>query len=441
MPREVPSRDSESQSSLLAPLHHRDFRIFWTGLFISGIGSQFTTVAMAWQIYELTDSPFQIGLIGLARAVPQIVLLLLGGLLADAINRRRLMLFTQAGLCIVSTLLAWLSIHRMASPPTLYVAAALLAVFNSLEAPARQAILPNLVPRDQLSRALALHSSQRYIAVIAGPSLAGLFLAFSGPAACYAIDALSWLAMLVSLLLLRTRLQEGRGWEAVSLHSLREGFRFVSLHSIIFPLMILDFGATFFGSAKALFPVYARDILSVGPQGLGVLYAASAAGALVVAVVMSLFGEVKRAGIWIFIGVGVYGVCTCLFAVSELFWFSVLLLVGAGAGDMISSILRGTINQLSTPDALRGRMASINSIFTSSGPQLGQFESGVVAAWLGTELSALTGGLATLIILSGVTVWFPGIRRFQIREVAPARERTAVSTIKEPAPGSNPADS
>jgi MFS family permease len=427
MPREAQSRDSESQASFLAPLHQRDFRVFWFGLFVSGMGSQFTTVAMAWQIYELTNSPLQIGLIGLARAVPQIALLMLGGLLADAINRRRLMLCTQVGLCTVSTLLALLSFHSMASPPTLYVAAAFLAVFNSLEAPARQAIVPNLVPREQLSKALALHSSQRYVAVIAGPSLAGLVLAFSGPAACYAIDALSWLAMLVSLLLLRTRLQSGRGWEAVSLHSLREGFRFVSLHAIIFPLMILDFGATFFGSAKALFPVYARDILSVGPQGLGLLYAASAAGALLVAVIMSLFGEGRRAGIWILIGVGVYGVCTCLFAVSQLFWLSVLLLAGAGAGDMISSILRGTINQLSTPDSLRGRMASINSIFTSSGPQLGQFESGVVAAWLGTELSALTGGLATLIILAGVTVWFPGIRRFQIREVSPGQARTAMS--------------
>jgi MFS family permease len=427
MPQEEQSRSLAGQSSLLAPLHHRDFRVFWTGLFVSGMGSQFTTVAMAWQIYELTNSPFQIGLIGLARAAPQIVLLLLGGLLADAINRRRLMFCTQAGLCTVSTLLALLSFHNIAAPLTLYVAAAFLAVFNSLEAPARQAIVPNLVPREQLSRALALHSSQRYVAVIVGPSLAGLVLAFSGPAACYAIDALSWLAMLVSLLLLRTRLQEGRGWEAVSLHSLREGFRFVSLHAIIFPLMILDFGATFFGSAKALFPVYARDILSVGPQGLGMLYAASAAGALAVAVIMSLFGEVRRAGIWILIGVGVYGVCTCLFAGSDLFWLSVVLLAGAGAGDMISSILRGTINQLSTPDALRGRMASINSIFTSSGPQLGQFESGVVAAWLGTELSALTGGLATLILLAAVTTWFPGIRRFQIREVASAQAQTAMS--------------
>ena len=428
-PDEAQSTESPSQAALLSPLRHRDFRIFWIGLLASGMGSQFTTVAMAWQIYELTDSPFQIGLIGLARAVPQVVLLLVGGLLADAMNRRRLMVCTQIGLCAVSTLLALLSFHDVASPLTLYIAAALLAVFNSLEAPSRQAIVPSLVPREQLPKALALHSSQRYVSVIAGPSLAGLLLALLGPAACYAIDALSWLAMLASLALLRTRLQEGKGWEAVSFDSLWEGFRFVSRHSVIFPLMILDFGATFFGSTKALFPVYARDILSVGPEGLGVLYAATAAGSLLVAAGMSLLGEVRRAGIWIITGIALYGICTCLFAGSRVFWLSALLLAGAGAGDMISSILRGTINQLSTPDALRGRMASINSLFTSSGPQLGQFESGVVAAWLGSEFSALSGGVAALIILAAVAAWFPGIRQFRIRsDPAPEAARTAPSS-------------
>lgn len=426
--RQSQPADIEPQSALLSPLRQRDFRIFWIGLLASGMGSQFTTVAMAWQIYELTDSPFQIGLIGLARAVPQIILVLIGGLLADAMNRRRLMVCTQIGLCTVSTLLALLTFHGMAAPLTLYVATAFLAVFTSLEAPARQAIVPSLVPREQLPKALALHSSQRYASVIVGPSLAGLLLAVLGPAACYAIDALSWLAMLAALLVLRAPLPEGRGWEAVSFDSLREGFRFVSLHSVIFPLMILDFGATFFASAKALFPVYARDILSVGPAGLGMLYAATAAGSLVVAAGMSLCAEVRRAGIWILIGIALYGICTCLFAGSRMFWLSVLLLAGAGAGDMISSILRGTINQLSTPDELRGRMASINSLFTSSGPQLGQFESGVVAAWLGTEFSALSGGLATLIILAFVAAYFPGIRQFRIQsDVTPEAARAAPS--------------
>jgi MFS family permease len=184
--------------------------------------------------------------------------------------------------------------------------------------------------------------------------------------------------------------------------------------------MVLDFAATFLGNARALFPIYARDILFVGPQGLGLLYAARAIGSLLSAGSLSLFGPVRWGGRWILIGVGVYGLATVLFAGSHVFWFSVLMLAISGAGDTTSAILRSTINQLSTPDELRGRMSSINSIFTSSGPQLGQFESGVVAAWLGTETSAMTGGLATLIVVAAIAACFPAIRRFRIQaDLAP----------------------
>jgi len=275
-----------------------------------------------------------------------------------------------------------------------------------------------------LPKALALNSSQRYVSIIAGPSIAGLLLAFVGPAACYAIDACSWLVMILALALVRTQVQEGRGWGAVSLHSLREGLRFVSRHAVIFPLMLMDFGVMFFGSAKALLPIYARDILSVGPQGLGLLYSAGAAGSLLAALGMSLLGAVRRPGRWIFGGVAAFGLCTVLFAGSHTFWLSVLLLAGAGAGDTVSSILRGTTNQLGTPDELRGRMASINSIFTNTGPPLGQFESGLVAAWLGAELSALTGGLATLAIVAVIAAAFPAIRRFQIASGALRQEES-----------------
>jgi MFS family permease len=405
----------------LSPFRHRDFCIFWIGSLLSGIGSQFTAVAMAWQIYELTNSAFQIGLLGLARAVPQAFLLLVAGLLADAMNRRKLMMCTQMGLFCVSTILAVLTLSGKASAGMLYLATMALALFSSLEAPARQSMIPNLVPRENLPQALALQGTQRYIAIIAGPSLAGLVLAFSGPAACYVVDALSWLAMLISLSLLRTKLQEGAGWSSVSLRSLREGFRFVLGHGVIFPLMLLDFGATFFGNSRALFPIYARDILFVGPKGLGVLYAARAVGSLSSAAALSFFGPVRRGGRWILVGIGVYGIATVLFAGSRVFWFSVLMLALSGAGDTTSAILRSTINQLNTPDELRGRMSSINSIFTSSGPQLGQFESGAVAAWLGTEASAMTGGLATLGILGLVAAVFPQVRRFKIVDDIPAR--------------------
>ena len=381
---------------------------------LSGIGSQFTTVAMAWQIYELTNSALQIGLLGLVRAVPQMILLLFAGLLADAINRRKLMLFTQTGLFCVSTALALLTFAGNASPHMLYVATLFLAFFTALEQPSRQSMIPNLVPREHLAQALALQGTQRYVPVIAGPSIAGVVLALFGPAVCYAVDAFSWLAMLSALLLLRTPISEGGGWRTISLSSLREGLGFVWGHGVIFPLMLLDFGATLFGNVRSLFPIYARDILFVGPKGLGLLYSSRAVGSLCAAAIVSIIGPVRRSGTWILVGVGLYGAATAVFAYSQVFWISVLMLALCGAGDTISSILRSTINQMSTPDELRGRMSSINSIFTSSGPQLGQFESGLVAAWLGAQLSALTGALATLAIVVLVAIGFPQVKRFRI---------------------------
>jgi len=381
---------------------------------ISGIGSQFTIVAMAWQIYELTDSPLQIGMLGLARAIPQTILLLFAGLLADAINRRKLMIYTQCGLCCVSATLALLTFAGRASPHMLYVATVFLAIFTSMEQPSRQSMIPNLVFREQLPQALALQGAQRYVPVIAGPSLAGIVLALYGPAACYWVDALSWIVMLGALVSLQTSIPEGGGWRSVSFNALREGFQFVRGHGVILPLMLLDFGATFFGNVRSLFPIYARDILQVGPRGLGLLYTSRAVGSLLAAATMSFLPPLRRTGRWILIGVTIYGASTALFAGSEVFWFSIGMLALCGAGDTISSILRATANQISTPDALRGRMSSINSIFTSSGPQLGQFESGVVAAWLGAKLSAFTGGVVTLAIVGMVMACYPQVRRFQV---------------------------
>ncbi len=407
-------RSQDPKSPSLSPLRHRDFRIFWTALLLSSIGSQFTTVAIAWQIYEITNSPLQLGLIGLARAAPQIVIILFGGLLADAMNRRKLMMFTQASLFFVSGTLALITLASRATSLTLYGATMFLALFNSLEAPSRQAIVSNLVPREDLPRAMALSSTQRYISVIAGPSVAGLVLGFLGPAACYAVDAVSWLIMLFSLTLIRTELPERGGWRTVTLDSLRAGLNFVWNHAVIFPLLVMDLGANVFGAVRSLLPIYARDILAVGPKGMGVLYAASAVGALLGAAGFSLVGQVRHAGRGILTGVAIYGLCIVLFARSHVFIFSVLFLMGVGFGDMISAILRATINQLATPDGLRGRMASINSIFTNSGPQLGQFEAGALAAIVGAELSVMTGGLIILSIVAVLVLWFPHVRDFQI---------------------------
>jgi MFS family permease len=405
---------SPSMHRVLSPLRHRDFRVLWIGLLLSSVGSQFTQVAMAWQIYELTDSPLQIGMLGLVRAVPQMFILLFGGLLADAMNRRKLMMVTQASLFFVSGALTLLTLTGQVTPLKLYGVTVFLALFSSLESPSRQAIVTNLVPAEDLARAFAIFSTQRQIATIAGPSIAGLVLAFAGPSLCYGVDAASWLIMVASLALIRTKLPERGGWRTISLDSLRAGFRFVWSHAVIFPFLMMDFGANIFGTVRSLFPIYARDILAVGPQGLGILYAASAAGALLGALGFNLWGPARQAGRWILFGVTIYGLTLLLFAGSHLFWLSVLLLVGSGIGDTISAILRSTINQLSTPDELRGRMASINSIFTNSGPQLGQFQAGALAALIGTELAATSGALVILLIVAVLAARFPHVRDYRL---------------------------
>jgi MFS family permease len=403
-----------SQRQLLSPLRHRDFRLFWIGSLLSSIGSQFTQVAMAWQIYELTNSPLQIGMIGLVRAVPQMVVLLFGGLLADATNRRKLMMITQGSLFIVSVVLASLTLAEQTTPLKLYAVTVFLAFFSSLEAPSRHAIVTNLVPAEDLPQALAMSSTQRQVATIAGPSIAGVILAVAGPSACYAVDAISWLAMLAALALIRAQLPEHGGWRKISLDSLGAGFRFVWQHGVILPFLLMDLGANLFGSVRSLYPIYARDILAVGPQGLGVLHAAGAAGSVIGAIGLSARGPARQAGRWILLGVAVYGLCLLGFSHSRYFWLSVVLLVGTGIGDTISAILRATINQLSTPDELRGRMSSINSIFTNSGPQLGQFQAGALAAVIGAELSVMTGALVILSIIAILAARFPRVRDYRI---------------------------
>lgn len=412
--------------SPLAALRHRDFSIYWSGSVLSLVGSQFTTVAMAWQIYELTNSPLELGLLGLARGAPMLVLLLFGGVLADAVNRRRLLMATQIAQMAVSASLAILTVAGWVSAPILYAASLFLALFSSLDQPARNAIIPNLVPRSDLTNALALSGTQRHVATIVGPSLAGLLLARSGPTLCYAVDAVSWLVMLVALALMRPLAQVAGGRGAVSLRALGEGVRFVRTHPVILSLMALDFSQNFFGSGRALLPIYARDILLVGPQGLGILYAANSAGALVMAAVMSLQTRIRRAGAWVLVSVATYGVFTTLFGISHSFWLSFLMLAGAGAANTVSFVLRNTINQLLTPDEIRGRVTSVNSMFTNTGPQLGQFEAGALASAIGAVSATAVGGLLVTSIATGFAA-VASIRTFEIHESAQARTDQVVA--------------
>jgi MFS family permease len=395
---------------------HRDYRVFWSGALFSAAGTQITTVAMAWQVYDLTGSALQVGLLGLGRAIPQIGFALFGGLAADAMDRKRLMLFLQVFQCGVSTSLAVLTLTGVITAEVLFVGAVLFAFSSAVETPIRQAVVPNLVPARDLGSAVALNTMERSLGLIIGPGIAGGLIAIAGAGPCYIVDAASWLGMVASLTLIRSPLQIAiRG--QVSLEALATGLRFVWRQPVIFPFMILDFGATLFGSSYALLPIYAKDILDVGPVGLGTLYAAPSVGGVLMGLAMSGPLRIDRAGLWVVLGVIAYGLCTIVFAVSTTLWLSLLALAGTGAGNIVSAVLRGTSNQLLTPDYLRGRVSAANSAFVTGGPQLGQFESGAVAAAGGAELSAFTGGLGAVVLAGGIWL-LPKVRSFRLSSVS-----------------------
>ncbi len=402
-------------NNLPPALRQRDFRLFWGGALLSALGSAFTTVALLWQLFQLTNSVFQVGLLGLTQAVPLMIVLFFGGVLADAVDRRRLMIVTQLVQLTISGGLAILTATGGVTPTAIYIASALFALAGALEMPSRTALVPNLVPRADLASAVALGSTQRSVAAIAGPALGGVLLAFGGPAWCYALDAFSWLAMLSALLSIRSRPQAAGGIKAVSFDALRGGIAFVRNNPVILSLMVLDFGATLFGEPDALLPIYARDILGVGATGLGLLFAATSVGSLIAAAAMSLLPGRDRAGKWVLAGVVLYGLAAIAFALSNQFWLSLLMLGLMGAGDTVSAVLRGTINQIVTPDSLRGRVSAVNSVFVVGGPRLGQVESGLAAAIGGAQFSALTGGVGALLVVLGVAL-VPAIRNFTLAD-------------------------
>ena len=294
----------------------------------------------------------------------------------------------------------------------IYLFAALTAAAGAFDSPARQALYPSLVPTEHLANAVSLTSLMRQTASIVGPALAGFVLAYGGIAPVYWINAASFLAVLVALVMMRTHAQQNRGGASMTPAALTEGIRFVFRSKMILSTMLLDFLATFFSSATSLLPIFAQEVLRVGAEGLGILYAAEAAGAVIAGAAMSLIGNLKKQGVILLAAIAFYGVATTLYGMSQWFVLSIFLLALVGAADTVATILRNTIRQLATPDHLRGRMTSINMIFFQGGPQLGNLEAGLVAAWIGAPLSVITGGIAT-VILVGVTAWLiPQLRNY-----------------------------
>lgn len=407
-----------------APLREsRSFRLLWIGQLISLSGSQLRLVALPYQIFLLTGSSFAVGLIGVFQAVPLLLLSLFGGVIADAVDRRRLLLITQIGLAVVSLGLAVTTQAGLASVPILYVLTAVGACFSALDNPTRASIAPTLVERRLIRAAMALNQTIFQFALVFGSALAGIVIARFGLAGAYWLDVISFVASFVAVWMMRTPPRAPVERQPV-LRSLVEGVRYLGATRILLATMSLDFLATFFGSPRALFPYYAERVFHVGPEGLGLLYASMGAGALVAAVASGWTARVQRQGLTVLVAVAVWGVSIALFGILDERWFllALALLAIANGADAVSSIFRGTILQLIVPDALRGRLNAINIMFVLGGPQLGQFESGAVAALWSPVASVVSGGIACVASVFAIAAWIPEITRFRAHrdEVADA---------------------
>jgi len=381
---------------------------------ISVTGSQMQLVAINWHVYLLTKSPLALGGVGLVRILPIIVCSLFGGVVADAVDRKRLMLATQSLMLISATALAVMTATGLQSIWPIYALTAIASAALAFDNPARQAMLPTLVPVGDFPNAVSLGIIVFNSAMIVGPALAGLLLSLRGPALIYGINAVSFVAVIIALLLIRAsgRAHIEERVSTISLEALREGLRFVWRTPIIVQTMTLDFVATFFASATALLPIFAAEILNVGARGLGLLAAAPGTGSIISGLAMARVGITKKQGRIVLASVAIYGAATVVFGLSRWFWLSLLMLAITGASDTVSTVLRQTIRQLVTPNHLRGRMTSVNMIFFMGGPQLGEMEAGAVAALIGATLSVVTGGVGCLIAVAGASLWAKELMRY-----------------------------
>ncbi|MES2072195.1 MAG: MFS transporter [Pseudomonadota bacterium] len=400
---------STTFSNGFSVLKNRNFANYLSARVLGTLAVQMQSVAIGWQVYQLTGSLFDLGLIGLAQFAPFFVLILFAGHVADKYNRRRIIL-----LCLLTQLLcaALLLAFTLSGSGKVWPVFAVLVLFGSARAfmmPASQAILMNLVPGENFSKAVALSSSSFHLALILGPIVGGL-LYLAGPNTVYMIVA-ALLALSV-LLMARTELTvQAVHKEPASLHSLLEGLRFVWSRPIVLGAISLDLFAVLFGGATALLPAYAHDVLQVGPTGLGLLRTAPGVGAALTSVALAFWPITRHVGRWMFGGVALFGAATVVMGASSNLPLALLMLFLMGSGDMVSVYIRHLLVQFETPDAIRGRVSAVNSVFIGASNELGEFESGLTAGWFGLVPALVLGGVATLVVTGLWIVGFPMLRK------------------------------
>jgi MFS family permease len=414
-------------STNLIALTHRNFRLLWLGTFISMSGSMMRNAAVLWHVSLLVPEDqraLALGVVGLMRVVPILIMSFIAGVVADALDRRKLMLLTNAALMVVSALLATVVWLRLDNVWLVYTLAAVSAAAGSFDNPARQSLYPTLVPREHLPNAISLNSIMFQSASVIGPALGGLLIGAGGVAWAYAFDAASFVVLLASLLLMREVPKRATSERSeISWRAGLDGLRFVFSQPLIRSSMLLDFFATFFASATALLPIFAQDVLRVDARGYGLLVSAPAIGAALTSVAMvPLVERITERGRVLIGAVLVYGAATVVFGLSAAFWLTFACLAVTGAADMVSTVFRNIIRQLATPDGLRGRMTSVNMMFFMGGPQLGELEAGLVAQAFGPVISVISGGLGCIVATLWIAWSTPGLVAY--RREAPALAAT-----------------
>lgn len=398
-----------------------DFRWLITGRFFLTMGIQMQSVIVGWQVYELTKDPFSLGLIGLAEVIPFLLVALFAGHVADLVIRRYIIILTTFLYVVCAIILLGLSfsmgsVYSNAGVFPLYLVIAFTGMARAFFYPAQSAYMAQIVPRELYPNSSTWNSIVWHIAAVTGPAVGGLVYGFAGVHIAYILVVIFAGTSLFFFFHMRSVPLPSRAPNEGFVHSLKEGIRFVLGKQVLLGSMALDMFAVLFGGAVALLPVFAAEVLEVGPQGLGLLRAAPAFGAVGMSLILAYYPPLKRTGYKLIAGTAGFGICMIAFALSREFWLSILILAVSGMFDNISVVIRGTILQLYTPDAMRGRVASVNSVFIGSSNELGSFESGLAARIMGLVPSVVFGGGMTLLVVLTTARFAPKLRKMELKK-------------------------
>ncbi|HEY0756305.1 MAG TPA: MFS transporter [Ktedonobacteraceae bacterium] len=407
-------------------LRYRDFRLYFLAVFLAAVGEQMLSVAVGWELYQRTNSALALGLVGLVQVLPVMLLTLFTGSLADRVNRRRMMLGAQA-LFLVSALGLTVLSYLQGPLWLIYSCLVLNGIAASFSGPVTSSLLSQAVPQSVYENAATWESSSWQLASVGGPALGGLLIAlFHRATPVYLLNVSAIAVAIICVALLRADYQpHRRAGKTSTLHSLAEGLRFLRGSQIMLAAITLDLFAVLLGGATSLMPIFARDILRVGPTGLGFLQAAPSIGALCMTLCMAHTPPFKKAGRALLLAVAIFGLATCVFGLSHLFWLSLLSLAILGAMDNVSVVIRSTLLLTRPPDEMRGRVASVNSLFISMSNQLGGFESGIAAQLFGPLSAVVAGGLCTLLVVALVATCWPEMRHLgRLNELPASQHQT-----------------